>query len=100
MPFPRLVKDLSPLTLRELSQCLNPELLVAANWRSLAGHLGFSITNILNFEREKDPTLSVLQEWWTTGREEKTVRHLLDILQSMERYDCKRLLEPYEFTGK
>ncbi len=100
MPFPRLVKDLSAGTLHDLSQLLNPDVMVAENWRSLAGHLGFSITNILNFERERDPTLSVLQEWWTTGREEKTVRHLLDILQSMERYDCKRLLEPYEFTGK
>ncbi len=101
MPYHRLVEDLNPGTLRELSQHLNPDAVATENWRSLANHLGFTNRNILNFARVQvqDPTFSVLQEWWS-GKGVKTVTILLDILKKMNRFDCVRLLEAYEFTGK
>lgn len=76
---------------------LNPRMLLK-DYQSLAGRLKYTYEYIRNFARERDPTLALLQHWWSSKRgKEKTVTILLELLSDMERDDCVDLLRPYEF---
>jgi hypothetical protein len=96
----RLVSSLDGEVLERLSMKLNPRMLLK-DYQSLAGRLKYTYEFIRNFARERDPTLALLQHWWSSKRgKEKTVSVLIDFLSDMERDDCVDLLRPYEFYGK
>ncbi len=96
----RLVSSLDGEVLERLSMKLNPRMLMK-DYQSLAGRLKYTYEYIRNFARERDPTLALLQHWWSSKRgREKTVTVLIDFLSDMERDDCVDLLQPYEFYSK
>ena len=79
---------------------LNPRMLLK-DYQSLAGRLKYTYEFIRNFARERDPTLALLQHWWSSSRgKEKTVTVLIEHLSDMQRDDCVDLLRPYEFSSK
>ena len=93
----RLVSSLDGEVLERLSMKLNPRMLLK-DYQSLAGRLKYTYEFIRNFARERDPTLALLQHWWSSKRgKEKTVTVLIELLSDMERDDCVDLLRPYEF---
>ena len=96
----RLVSSLDGEVLERLSMKLNPRMLLK-DYQSLAGRLKYTYEFIRNFARERDPTLALLQHWWSSKRgREKTVGVLIELLSDMERDDCVDLLRPYEFYSK
>ncbi|XP_028399837.1 uncharacterized protein LOC114523172 isoform X2 [Dendronephthya gigantea] len=93
----RLVSSLDGEILERLSMKLNPRMLMK-DYQSLAGRFKYTYEYIRNFARERDPTLALLQHWWSSKRgREKTVTVLIEHLSDMERDDCVDLLRPYEF---
>ncbi|XP_046859953.1 uncharacterized protein LOC124453229 isoform X2 [Xenia sp. Carnegie-2017] len=93
----RLACTLDGDVLEKLSMKLNPRMLMK-DYQSLAGRFKYTYDYILNFARERDPTLALLNHWWTAKRgKEKTVSVLIEHLSAMERDDCVELLQPYEF---
>lgn len=96
----RLACTLDGDVLEKLSMKLNPRMLMK-DYQSLAGRFKYTYDYILNFARERDPTLALLNHWWTAKRgKEKTVSVLIEHLSAMERDDCVALLQPYEFHCK
>lgn len=96
----RLVSSLDGEVLERLSMKLNPRMLLK-DYQSLAGRFKYTYEYIRNFARERDPTLALLQHWWSSKRgREKTVSVLIEQLSDMERDDCVDLLRPYEFHSK
>lgn len=96
----RLVSSLDGEILERLSMKLNPRMLLK-DYQSLAGKLRYTYEYIRNFARERDPTLALLQHWWSSQRgKEKTVTVLMELLSDMERDDCVELLRPHEFYSK
>ena len=96
----RLVSSLDGEVLERLSMKLNPRMLLK-DYQSLAGRLKYTYEYIRNFDRERDPTLALLQHWWSSKRgKEKTVTVLIEQLSEMERDDCVDLLRPYEFYSE
>lgn len=88
--------------LETLGMKLNPRL-PRKDFRTLAGKMKYTYERIRNFEREKNPTLSVLSDWWTeAGKrgEVKTVTELIEILAQMSRDDAVMLLREHEFSSK
>ena len=78
---------------------LNPRMMCGGDWRDLAGKFGMKYMQILNVdEREKNPTLTILKDWWAEDGD-RTVAVLLGMLKEMKRADCVRLLEPFEYYG-
>lgn len=93
----RLVSSLDGEVLERLSMKLNPRMLMK-DYQSLAGRLKYTYEYIRNFARERDPTLTLLQHWWSSKRgKEKTVSVLIEHLSDMERDDAVDLLRPYEY---
>lgn len=96
----RLVSSLDGEVLERLSMKLNPRMLLK-DYQSLAGRLKYTYEYIRNFDRERNPTLALLQHWWSSKRgKEKTVTVLIEHLSEMERDDCVDLLRPYEFYSE
>ena len=96
----RLVSSLDGEVLERLSMKLNPRMLLK-DYQSLAGRLKYTYEYIRNFDRERNPTLALLQHWWSSKRgKEKTVSVLIEHLSEMERDDCVDLLRPYEFYSE
>lgn len=97
-----LVCKLKPDVLQELGMYLNPYMPLK-DYRSLAGKLGYTFMRVVNFERERNPTIALLEDWWTSfnnKNEPKTVSELMQVLEEMRRDDAVDLLKPYEYTGK
>jgi hypothetical protein len=97
-----LASNLKPNVLDELGMYLNPRMPLK-DYRTLAGKLGYSFMRVRNFEREHSPTVSLLEDWWTSyGKkgEAKTVAELIKKLEEMKRDDAASLLKPYEFIGR
>lgn len=97
-----LASNLKPNTLDELAMYLNPRMPLK-DYKTLAGKLGYSFLRVRNFERDHNPTISLLEDWWTSYSkkgEAKTVSELIKILEEMKRDDAASLLRPYEFIGK
>ncbi|CAB3989578.1 myeloid differentiation primary response 88, partial [Paramuricea clavata] len=92
----RLASSLNVAVLEQLSMKLNPSMIMK-DYRSLAGRLKYTTEYIQNFALERNPTLALLQNWWSSNPETKTVAVLLNLLYCMERDDCVDLLRPYEF---
>jgi hypothetical protein len=95
------VSNLNPSVLEELGMFLNIRMPLK-DIRTLAGKLGYSFQRVLNFEREHNPTVSVLEDWWTSygkNGKEKTVSELVAKLKEMKRDDAVDFLKPHEFTG-
>lgn len=99
MSYKRLVKDLPVKVLKKLSVHLNPSMIVGGDWKSMAGEFGMTYSEILNYDRQPDPTMYVLAEWWQEGGD-KTVTELLSVLRKIKREDTVRLLSPHENYGK
>ncbi|XP_063306891.1 myeloid differentiation primary response protein MyD88 [Pelobates fuscus] len=71
---------------QRLSLYLNPGTVVASDWTQLAEEMNYDYLEIRNFERSKNPTLTLLEDW------EKrcfraTVGGLLEMLKKIERND-------------
>ena len=99
---PTLASRLDMDVLETLGMKLNPRL-PRKDFRTLAGKMKYTYERIRNFEREKNPTLSVLSDWWTeAGKrgEVKTVTELIEILAQMSRDDAVMLLREHEFSSK
>lgn len=97
-----LASNLKPNILDELAMYLNPRMPLK-DYKTLAGKLGYSFLRVRNFERDHNPTISLLEDWWTSYSkkgEAKTVSELIKILEEMKRDDAASLLRPYEFIGK
>lgn len=95
----RRVEDLDVAILKQLSMHLNPRMMCGGDWRNLAGHFGMRYMQIVNIdEREKNPTLAILKDWWTEGGD-RSVSALVRLMKEMKRADCVRLLEPFEYYG-
>lgn len=97
-----LISNLKPNVLDELGMYLNPRMPLK-DFRTLAGKMGYTFMRVRNFERESNPTVSLLEDWWTSfGKkgESKTVGDLIKYLEEMRRDDAVDLLKPFEFTGK
>lgn len=93
----RLVSSLDGEVLVRLSMKLNPKMLLK-DYQTLAGKLKYTYEYIRNFARDSDPTLALLQHWWSNKRgNEKTVSVLIGLLSDMERDDAVELLRPYEY---
>jgi hypothetical protein len=96
----RLVSSLDGEVLEGLSMKLNPRMLMK-DYKYLAARLKYTYECIQNFARERNPTLALLQHWWSSRRgKEMTVTVLIELLSDMERDDCVDLLRPYEFYSK
>ena len=95
--YKMLVKDLPVEVLLQLSLHLNPRMPIGGDWRRLAGAMGYKMMDILNFELQTDPTLSVLRSWWSN--ENKYVSDLLELVGTIRRADVAELLKPHEFCG-
>ena len=93
----RLVSSLDGDVLSQLSMKLNPRMLLK-DYQTLAGKLKYTYEYIRNFALDSDPTLALLQHWWSMKRgNEKTVSVLIGLLSDMERDDAVELLRPYEY---
>ena len=84
--------------LRQLAMHLNPRTELGNDWTGMAGCLGYKYLAIQNHEREKNPTLSVLSEWWRQEGD-KTVTKLISVLKEIGHNLAAQLLEPHEFCG-
>ncbi|XP_031553377.1 mucosa-associated lymphoid tissue lymphoma translocation protein 1-like [Actinia tenebrosa] len=93
------LSNLNPNVLEELGMFLNPRL-ISKDVRTLSGKLGYSLRRVQNFERERNPTACMLEDWSTCYEEgqEKTVSELLVKLEEMKRHDAVDFLKPYEFS--
>lgn len=88
-----LVRDLPGHIYFELGRFLNPKSL--NNWMILAGRLGFSDSDVKNFDTYPDQaTQRVLDEWGQ--REGSTVNALICELKEMKRDDCVQVLKVWE----
>ena len=99
---PTLVNMLPMNILESLGMKLNPRL-PRKDIRTLAGKMKYTYERIRNFELEQNPTLAVLNDWWTeAGKrgEMKTVKDLMDMLSSMRRDDAVMLLQEYEYSSE
>ena len=94
----RWVRDLPQPVLKTLSMHLNPRMIVGGDWMSLAGEFGKNYMEIRNFELAPDPTMAVLEDWWSDVGD-KTVSRLMDIMKKIKRFDVFKILEPCEFYG-
>lgn len=95
-----LVNCLSMDILEQLGMKLNPRHPMK-DFRYLAGKMNYNYESVRNFERQKNPTVSLLYEWWMSSErngEVKTVTHLIELLKSMGRDDAVNILRPVEFT--
>ena len=99
---PTLMSSLSMDVLEKLGMKLNPRHPLK-DFRYLAGKMNYTYESVRNFERQKNPTVFLLSEWWMSNAEkgeQKTVTNLIEYLQEMRRDDAVELLRPVEFTGK
>ena len=99
---PTLMSSLSMDVLEKLGMKLNPRHPLK-DFRYLAGKMNYTYESVRNFERQKNPTVFLLSEWWMSSAEkgeQKTVTNLIEYLQEMRRDDAVELLRPVEFTGK
>ncbi|XP_067045656.1 tumor necrosis factor receptor superfamily member 16-like isoform X4 [Acropora muricata] len=88
-----LVRDLPGHIYFELGRFLNPK--SRNNWIKLAGRLGFSDSDVKNFDTYPDQaTQRVLDEWGQ--REGSTVNVLICELKEMKRDDCVQVLKAWE----
>lgn len=97
-----LMSCLSMDILEQLGMKLNPRHPMK-DFRFLAGKMNYNYESVRNFERQKNPTVSLLYEWWMSSErngEVKTVTHLIELLKSMGRDDAVNILRPVEFTGR
>ena len=66
------------------------------NYQGLAECIGFEFIEQLNFQRDKDPTQSLLFEWGNRQELKPTVGKLVDFLLKLERVDiledCKDII--------
>lgn len=88
--------------LEKLGMKLNPRHPMK-DFRYLAGKMNYNYESVRNFERQKNPTVFLLGEWWMScerNGEVKTVTHLIELLKDMGRDDAVEILRPVEFTGK
>lgn len=99
---PTLMSSVSMEILEKLGMKLNPRHPLK-DFRYLAGKMKYNYESVRNFERQKNPTIFLLSEWWTSSAqngEMKTVSHLIHFLKEMRRDDAVEILRPVEFTGK
>lgn len=99
---PTLMSSLSMDVLEKLGMKLNPRHPLK-DFRYLAGKMNYTYESVRNFERQKNPTVFLLSEWWMSNAEkgeQKTVTNLIEYLQEMSRDDAVEILRPVEFTGK
>ena len=99
---PTLLNGLSMDVLEKLGMKLNPRHPLK-DFRYLAGKMKYNYEMVRNFERQKNPTISLLEDWFmshTRNGERKTVTHLIELLKDMKRDDAVDILKPVEFTGK
>eukprot|EP00794_Sanderia_malayensis_P017080 gene17080-18801_t len=92
------VSDVDPCIWKQLSTLLNPRMVVGGDWTSMAGKMGFKYQDILNFDRERDPTAAVLHEWSIEKGLYATVSELILILRNVQRNDAVELLKEHELT--
>ena len=99
---PTLVSSLSMDVLERLGMKLNPRHLMK-DFRYLAGKMNYNYEMVRNIERQRNPTIFLLNDWFMTharNGEPKTVTDLIELLKDMQRDDAVDLLKPVEFTGK
>ena len=99
---PTLVSTLSMDVLERLGMKLNPRHPMK-DFRYLAGLMNYTYEMVRNFERQRNPTVSLLSEWnmsHAANGEAKTVSDLIELLKEMKRDDTVEILKPVEFTGK
>ncbi|CAJ1082097.1 myeloid differentiation primary response protein MyD88 [Xyrichtys novacula] len=77
----------------KLGLYLNPKNTVAADWMDVAEAMGFSYLEIKNFERSKNPTKTILDDWQARTTD-ATVGKLLSLLTEVERRDIVEDLRP------
>ncbi len=95
----RNVSELDHAVLKKFSILMNPRMVVGSDWMSMAGAFGLTYQEILNYDRQIDPTLAVLKDWWAEDGD-RTVTALIKILESIKRFDAVKLLRPHEFCCK
>lgn len=77
----------------ELGTLLNPK--SSKNWITLAGHLGFTTTEVKNMELcPEEATQRTLEEWGQ--RDGSSVDVLVSVLKEMKRDDCVLVLKQWD----
>ncbi len=95
----KLVEDIDYEVLKELCNLLNVQSQSGDDWRLFAGNLGIVYKGIKLLEKEDSPAGAALEVWLTRDGP-KTVSFLIEVLKRMKRFDCVRVLQDHEFTGK
>ena len=90
----KLVKTLPAGGLGILSMLLRPHA-PGKDWKTLAGHMGFTIQEIRYFEEERDPVEKVLTKWSLLKHENATTSKLLYFLRQMGRLDVIEDIQCY-----
>ena len=99
---PTLASSLNMEVLEKLGMKLNPRHPMK-DFRYLAGKMNYNFERVRNFERERNPTIALIADWYTSNADDgeaKTVTQLIDLLKKMKRDDAVDLLRDHEFTGE
>ncbi|KAI8511098.1 hypothetical protein Bbelb_101980 [Branchiostoma belcheri] len=66
---PRPETPLQFCHIQQLSLLLDPPRVLGNDWQGLADHLGYGVTEILNFRRKESPTMALLLDYGTKARD-------------------------------
>ncbi|XP_066283380.1 uncharacterized protein [Branchiostoma lanceolatum] len=74
--------------IQQLSLLLDPPRVLGNDWKGLADHLGYCVTEILNFQRKESPTMALLIDYGTKVEKVVAARKITEGLELLGRLDA------------
>ena len=85
------IGNLVPDTHRKFCDLLDIRRTLGGDYNTLASKLGYDTSDVARFEKNKNPTKEMLDDWGT--KPQNTVLPLMMIVKEMNRYDAFMLLD-------
>ncbi|XP_035658940.1 leucine-rich repeat serine/threonine-protein kinase 2-like [Branchiostoma floridae] len=74
--------------IQQLALLLDPPRVLGNDWKGLADHLGYGVTEILNFQRTESPTMALLIDYGTKVDKFEAARKITEGLELLGRLDA------------